>query len=291
MSRLAFIGIAIASIVIIMAIFAQFIATHDPTAQNLGLRFLSPSGEHWFGTDGLGRDVFSRVVYGSRVSLQVGVTVVLISGVIGIIIGSVAGFYGGWLDKFLSGYLFNVFLAFPGLLLAIALAAFVDEHKALAFIVGDEAATSILSLFSPGIFKMLLALCAIGWVGYARVMRGQVLKVREYDFVMAARALGAGNLRILFTHILPNAIQPLIVQASLGMAGAVLSEASLSFLGLGIPPPAPSWGTMIEEARNYFSTYPHTLFFPGAAIALTVLAFNFIGDGLREYLDPKQRAR
>jgi peptide/nickel transport system permease protein len=131
----------------------------------------------------------------------------------------------------------------------------------------------------------------IGWVGYARVMRGQVLKVREYDYVMAARALGAGNMRILFTHILPNAIQPLIVQASLGMAGAVLSEASLSFLGLGIPPPAPSWGTMIEEARQFFSSSPHVLFFPGVAIAMTVLAFNFIGDGLREYLDPKQRSR
>lgn len=291
MSRLAYIGIAIAAVVIILAIFAPLIATHEPTAQDLERRFLSPSSEHWFGTDGLGRDVFSRVVYGTRVSLQVGVTVVLVSGIIGIVIGSLAGFYGGWVDKFLSGYLFDVFLAFPGLLLAIALAAFVDEQKMLGFIIGNEAARSFLSFFSPGIFKMLLALCVIGWVGYARVMRGQVLKVREYDFVVAARALGAGNLRILFTHIIPNAIQPLIVQASLGMAGAVLSEASLSFLGLGIPPPAPSWGTMIEEARNYFSTFPHTLFFPGAAIALTVLAFNFIGDGLREYLDPKQRAR
>jgi peptide/nickel transport system permease protein len=269
MNRLSYIGIAIAAVVVVSAIFAQFIATHDPTAQDLARRFLSPSDEHWFGTDGLGRDVFSRVVYGTRISLQVGITVVLVSGVIGIIIGAIAGFYGGWVDKILSGYLFNVFLAFPGLLLAIALVAFLGA----------------------GLGKLILALCIIGWVGYARVMRGQVLKVREYDFVVAARALGAGNMRILFTHILPNAIQPLIVQASLGMAGAVLSEASLSFLGLGIPPPAPSWGTMIEEARNYFSTFPHTLFFPGAAIALTVLAFNFIGDGLREYLDPKQRAR
>jgi peptide/nickel transport system permease protein len=269
MTRLAYIGIAIAFIVIILAIFAPLIATHDPTFQDLTQRFLSPSADHWFGTDGLGRDVFSRVVYGSRISLEVGITVVLVSGIIGIVIGAIAGFYGGWIDKFLSGYLFNVFLAFPGLLLAIALVAFLGA----------------------GLGKLILALCVIGWVGYARVMRGQVLKVREYDFVMAARALGAGNMRILFTHILPNAVQPLIVQASLGMAGAVLSEASLSFLGLGIPPPAPSWGTMIEEARNYFSTYPHTLFFPGLAIALTVLAFNFIGDGLREYLDPKQRAR
>jgi peptide/nickel transport system permease protein len=268
-NRLFYIGIAIAAIIVLTAIFAPWIATHDPIAQDLSARFLSPSTEHWFGTDGLGRDVFSRVVYGARISLVVGISVVLVSAVIGVSIGAIAGFYGGWIDKFLSGYVFNVFLAFPGLLLAIALVAFLG----------------------PGLGKMIFALCIIGWVGYARVMRGQVLKVREYDFVQAAKALGAGNMRIVSTHIMPNAIQPLIVQASLGMAGAVLAEASLSFLGLGIPPPAPSWGTMIDEARNYFSIYPHTLFFPGVAIALTVLAFNFIGDGLREYLDPKQRAR
>lgn len=269
MSRLAYIGIAIASMFILAAIFAPLIATHEVTLQDLSLRYASPSAEHWFGTDGLGRDVFSRVVYGARISLQVGIIVVVVSGITGTFIGSIAGFYGGIVDKFLSGYVFNVFLAFPGLLLAIALVAFLGAGQG----------------------KLIAALCVIGWVSYARVMRGQVLKVREYDYVLAARALGASNLRILFTHILPNAIQPLIVQASLGMAGAVLSEASLSFLGLGIPPPAPSWGTMIEEARQFFSSSPHVLFFPGAAIALTVLAFNFIGDGLREYLDPKQRAR
>jgi peptide/nickel transport system permease protein len=269
MNRLSWIGIVIAAVVVFAAIFAPWLATHDVTLQDLSMRFRPPSAEHWFGTDALGRDIYSRVLFGARISLQVGITVVLVSGIIGVLIGSVAGFYGGWVDKFLSGYLFNVFLAFPGLLLAISLVAFLGA----------------------GLEKLILALCIIGWVGYARVMRGQVLKVREYDFVMAARALGAGNLRILFSHIMPNAIQPLIVQASLGMAGAVLSEASLSFLGLGIPPPAPSWGTMIEEARQYFSVHPHVLFFPGVAIALTVLAFNFIGDGLREYLDPKQRAR
>lgn len=269
MNRLTYIGLAIASLVIIAAVLAPFIATHDPVAQDLANRFASPSGEYWFGTDSLGRDVFSRVIYGARISLQVGLTVVAVSAFIGIIIGAISGFYGGWIDRILSGYVFNVFLAFPGLLLAIALVAFLGA----------------------GLGKLILALCIIGWVGYARVMRGQVLKVREYDFVQAARALGASNLRILFIHILPNSIQPLIVQSSLGMAGAVLSEASLSFLGLGIPPPAPSWGTMIEEARQLFSIYPHVLFFPGAAIALTVLAFNFIGDGLREYLDPKQRTR
>jgi peptide/nickel transport system permease protein len=290
-NRLFYIGMAIASVIVLMAIFAPLVATHDPYAQDLSARFLTPSAEHWFGTDDLGRDVFSRVVYGARISLQVGIIVVLFSSAFGILVGSIAGFYGGYIDKFLSGYVFNVFLAFPGLLLAIALAAFIDEGTLLGYVVGEETADWILSFFTPGLFKMLGALCIIGWVGYARVMRGQVLKVREYDFVQAAKALGAGNRRILSTHIMPNSIQPLIVQASLGMAGAVLAEASLSFLGIGIPPPTPSWGTMIEAARNYFTIYPHTLFFPGAAIALTVLAFNFIGDGLREYLDPKQRAR
>lgn len=271
MNRLTFIGITIAVIFILAAILAPLIATHDVTAQNLAVRYAAPTSLHWFGTDALGRDVFSRVVYGARISLEVGIIVVTVSSVIGIVIGAIAGFYGGLVDRFLSGYVFNVFLAFPGLLLAIALVAFLGA----------------------GLGKLILALCVIGWVGYARVMRGQVLKVREYDFVQAARALGAGNFRILKTHILPNAIQPLIVQASLGMAGAVMSEASLSFLGLGIPPPAPSWGTMIEESRSFDILYnsPHVLFFPGLAIALTVLSFNFIGDGLREYLDPKQRKR
>lgn len=271
MPRLAYIGIIIAGLFILAAIFAPFIATHDPTLQNLDLRYAPMSAAHWFGTDALGRDLFSRVVYGARISLEVGITVVFVSGIVGVLIGAVAGYYGGIVDRILSGYVFNVFLAFPGLLLAIALVAFLGA----------------------GLGKLILALCIIGWVGYARVMRGQVLKVREYDFVQAARALGAGDMRILFTHILPNSIQPLIVQASLAMAGAVLSEASLSFLGLGIPPPAPSWGTMIDESRGFdiLAIAPHVMFFPAVAIALTVLAFNFIGDGLREYLDPKQRAR
>jgi peptide/nickel transport system permease protein len=274
-NRLTYIGITIAVVLIIAAVFAPFIATHDPLdIPNDAVRFAAPSAEHWLGTDEVGRDLFSRIVYGARISLEVGISVTLVSSLIGMIIGALAGFYGGWVDKILSGYLFNVFLAFPGLLLAIAMVAFLG----------------------PGLGKLILALCIIGWVGYARVMRGQVLKVREYDFVQAARALGASNMRILFTHILPNAVQPLIVQASLGMAGAVLSEASLSFLGLGIPAPAPSWGTMINSAQQTgFQTVmliaPQVLFAPGVAIALTVLAFNFLGDGLREYLDPKQRKR
>ena len=271
MNRLAIFGTAFVALLIVVALFAPAIATHSPVDDNLSALFRPPSAQHWFGTDANGRDIFSRVVYGARISLTVGLVVVAVSAVVGTIIGAVAGYYGGWVDRIVGGYLFNVFLAFPGLLLAIALVAFLGG----------------------GLNKLILALCIIGWVGYARLIRGQVLKVREYDFVQAARALGAGNLRILFVHILPNAIQPLIVQASLGMAGAVLAEASLSFLGLGLPPRAPSWGRMLDEARSIttLEVAPHAMIFPGAAIALTVLAFNFIGDGLREYLDPRQRKR
>lgn len=271
MNRLTIIGLVIVAALVIVALFAPWIATYDVGATNLSMRYLPPSAAHWFGTDSTGRDIFSRVVFGARISLQVGIIVVTVSAVIGTLLGAIAGYYGGWVDRVVSGYVFNVFLAFPGLLLAIAMVAFLG----------------------PGLNKLILALCIIGWVGYARLIRGQVLKVREYDFVQAARALGASDARILLIHILPNAIQPLIVQASLGMAGAVLSEAALSFLGLGVPPPAPSWGVMIEEARDLstLQAAPHALIFPGIAIALTVLAFNFIGDGLREHLDPRQRAR
>jgi peptide/nickel transport system permease protein len=271
MNRLTIIGLVIVVVLVVLALFAPWIAPYDVGATDLSMRFVPPSAAHWFGTDSTGRDIFSRVIFGARISLQVGIIVVTVSAIVGTTLGALAGYYGGWIDRVVSGYVFNVFLAFPGLLLAIAMVAFLG----------------------PGLDKLILALCIIGWVGYARLIRGQVLKVREYDFVQAARALGASDARILLFHILPNAIQPLIVQASLGMAGAVLSEASLSFLGLGVPPPAPSWGVMIEEARD-FSTLqvaPHALIFPGIAIALTVLAFNFIGDGLREYLDPRQRAR
>ena len=272
MNRLGKFGLAVILIFFIVAIFAPLIAPYDPVVQN---KFsdsrpteerLKPDWEHPFGLDDLGRDVLSRVIYGARISMQVGVMVVLISALIGMIIGSVSGYYGGWIDRIFSGFLFNVFLAFPSILLAIAMVAFLG----------------------PSIRNLILALSVIGWVGYARLIRGQVLKVREFDYVTAARALGAGDFRILFRHILPNAIQPLIVQASLGMAGAVLSEASLSFLGLGVQPPTSSWGVMLNDARSYLNVAPHLLIFPGLAVMLTVLAFNFVGDGLREWLDPKQ---
>src|SRR5438876_9461366 len=269
MNRLGTIGIVIIFVFVLVAIFAPWIATHDVGATNLSVRYLGPSAGHWFGTDSTGRDIFSRVVFGARISLEVGIIVVTVSAFVGTLIGAVSGYYGGLIDRFLSGYLFNVFLAFPGLLLAIALVAFLGA----------------------GLNKLIFALCVIGWVGYARLIRGQVLKVREYDFVQAARALGAGDLRILVRHILPNAIQPLIVQASLGMAGAVLSEASLSFLGLGVPPPAPSWGKMLNDGRAFLFNAPHLIIFPGLMIMITVMAFNFVGDGLRQWLDPKQQQR
>ena len=221
------------------------------------------------GRDQLGRDMLTRIIYGARVSMMVGVSVVTISAFFGVAIGSFAGYKGGWIDRLVSGFLFNVFLSFPGILLAIAMVAFLG----------------------PSLKNLILALSVIGWVGYARLMRAQVLKVREYDFVQAARALGATDVRILTKHILPNSIQPLIVQASLGMAGAILAEAGLSFLGLGVPEPIPSWGKMIDDSREFWFTAPHLFIFPGLMIALSVLAFNFIGDGLRERLDPKQRPR
>lgn len=273
MNRLGVIGLIIISFFFVVSIFAPLIAPYDPRTQlpsdsRLSIeQKLKPTREHLFGLDDLGRDVLSRVIYGARISMRVGVTVVLISASIGLFIGAFSGFYGGWIDRIFSGFLFNVFLAFPSLLLAIAMVAFLG----------------------PSLNNLIFALSVIGWVGYARLIRGQVLKVRELDFVTAARAVGASDLRILVRHILPNAIQPMIVQASLGMAGAVLSEASLSFLGLGVPPPAASWGAMLNDARSYLRIAPHLLLFPGLAVMLTVMAFNFVGDGLRDWLDPKQK--
>jgi peptide/nickel transport system permease protein len=253
-------------VLVFLAIVGPMVVTwEDVTAQNLQLRLSSPSSAHLLGLDHLGRDVLARIVYGARVSMQVGILVVTISAGIGTAIGSISGYYGGWIDRVVSGIIFNVFLAFPGVLLAIAIVAFLESN----------------------LTNLVVALCSIGWVSYARLIRGQVLKVRELDFVLASRALGASDFRIVLRHILPNAVQPLIVQASLGMAGAVLAEATLSFLGLGVPEPMPSWGKMINESREVWFSAPHLFITPGVMIMLTVLSFNFLGDGLRDWLDPK----
>ena len=251
----------------IFALFAPWIAPQDPSAINLPARLDSVSHAHWFGTDELGRDILSRVIYGARISMLVGSCVVLTSLALGLIIGSVAGYYGGSIDRFVNVILMNAFLSFPGILIAIAFIAF----------------------RGPGIFNLVVALSLGGWVGYARLVRGQVLATREREFVEAARALGASDLRIIVRHILPNIIQPVIVQAAIGMAGAILAEATMSFLGLGVPPPTASWGTMLNDGRVHLFDAPHLVVFPALAVMLAVLSFNFIGDALRDYLDPRSR--
>jgi len=228
---------------------------------------LSPAHGHWFGTDELGRDILSRTIYGARISLAVSVSVVGISLTLGLLAGLTAGFYGGWADTVLNVYVSNAFLALPGILLAIAFVAFLG----------------------PGLVNLVLALSISGWVGYARLVRAQVMAVKEREFVEAARALGAKDLRLLLRHVLPNIVQPLLVQAAIGMAGAVLAEATLSFLGLGIPPPAPSWGSMLNDGRSHLFDAPHLVIVPAVTVMLVVLAFNFIGDALRDYLDPRMR--
>jgi peptide/nickel transport system permease protein len=261
-------GLAVAGVLVLVALLSPLLASWERIQrQDLGARLETPSWSHPMGRDQLGRDVLARIVYGARISMLVGFFVVAISGGAGVAIGSFAGYKGGWVDRLVSGILFNVFLSFPGILLAIAMVAFLG----------------------PSIRNLIIALSVIGWVGYARLMRAQVLKVREMDFVSAAKALGAGDFRILTKHLLPNSIQPIIVQASLGMAGAILAEAGMSFLGLGVPEPVPSWGKMIDDSREFWYTAPHLFIFPGVMIALTVLSFNFIGDGLRERLDPRRR--
>ena len=259
------VGAAIVLLTVIGAIVAPWASPYDPAAQELALRLERPSMAHPFGLDELGRDIFSRVLAGARISLFVGITVVGISTLVGVLLGSVAGYFGGWLDDLISRSI-DVLLAFPGILLAIALVA----------------------VLGPNLSNVVMALSVIGWVGYARLARGQVLKARELEFVQAARALGAGIPRILFRHVVPTTMPAVMVQATLGMAGAILAEASLSFLGLGVQPPTPSWGTMLNGGRLHLLDAPHLTIFPGAAIAALVLGFNFLGDGLRDALDPKR---
>ncbi len=260
-------GVFLLLIFIICALFAPWLAPEDPAQLDLTGRLMASSATHWFGTDELGRDILSRTLYGARISLIVAVSVVGLSLAIGLVAGGLAGFYGGWTDTVINIYVSNAFLALPGILLAIAFVAFMG----------------------PGLVNVILALSISGWVGYARLVRAQVMAIKEREFVEAARALGASDFRIMSRHVLPNILQPLIVQAAIGMAGAVLAEATLSFLGLGIPPPAASWGSMLNDARSHLFDSPHLVFFPAMAVMLCVLSFNFIGDALRDYLDPRTR--
>ena len=264
---LAAVGLVLVAIFLFAALFAPWIAPQDPAQIDLPNRLQTPSAQHWCGTDELGRDILSRLIWGARISLLVGSSVVAGSLILGLIIGSLAGYYGGGVDRFVNVVLMNAFLSFPGILIAIVFVAF----------------------RGPGIFNLILALSLGGWVGYARLVRAQVLAVREREFVEAARALGAGDFHIITRHILPNIIQPVIVQAAIGMAGAVLGEATMSFLGLGVPPPTASWGSMLNDARSHLFDTPHLVLFPAVTVMLAVLAFNFIGDALRDLLDPRSR--
>jgi peptide/nickel transport system permease protein len=247
------------------ALAGPALAPFDPAAQQLPLRLTGPTLAHPFGLDELGRDILARVLAGARISFAVGLAVVAVSAGVGTVLGAVAGYFGGVIDDVISRVI-DVLLAFPGLLLAIALVA----------------------VLGPSLVNVLLALTVIGWVGYARLVRGQVLRAREFEYVQAARAVGAGTTRILWRHVIPSALPAVVVQATLGMAGAIIGEAALSFLGLGVQPPTPSWGTMLNGGRAHLLDAPHLTIFPGLAIALLVLGFNFVGDGLRDWVDPRR---
>jgi peptide/nickel transport system permease protein len=268
-SLLARAGLVVTLLLLFAALFAPWIAPADPASQNLSARLHPPSTAHWMGTDELGRDIFSRILYGARISLFVSVCVVLGCGLIGLTLGTLAGYDGKLFDRIVNLLFINAFLSFPGVLLAIAFAAF----------------------FGPGIGKVILALIITGWAGYARLARAQVLKVKELEYVLAARSLGASQSRIILLHVLPNILQPIMIQATIGMAGAILAEATLSFLGLGVLAPLPSWGAMLNDARNHLFDAPHMVVFPALAVLLSVLAFNLLGDAWRDWLDPRTRSQ
>lgn len=267
-STLGRVGFVLTAILVATALLAPWITPHNPDAQNLPARLAGPSFAHWMGTDELGRDILSRVIFGTRISMTVGVSVVCGAGLVGLFLGALAGYFGGWWDHLINVVLINAFLSFPGILLAIAFAAF----------------------FGPGLGKVILALIITGWAGYARLARAQILKVKELDYILAAKSLGASHARILLRHVLPNAIQPVLIQATIGMASAILAESTLSFLGLGVLAPAPSWGAMLNDAASYLFSAPHMVIFPALAIAMAVLAFNLLGDALRDWLDPRTRS-
>ena len=265
-NKMAVLGLIILIILVLLAVFADVIANYDNVVikQNLAHRLQGPSAAHWLGTDEFGRDIFARLVHGTRVSLQVGIVAVGISIVIGGILGAVAGYYGGKLDNTIMRIM-DIFLAVPSILLAIA----------------------IVSALGPSIINLMLAISISSVPRYARIVRASVLSIRDQEFIEAAKAIGASNTRIIFRHIIPNSLAPVIVQATLGVASAILSTAGLSFIGLGIQPPAPEWGSMLSGGRQYLRYAWWVTTFPGVAIMITILSLNLLGDGLRDALDPR----
>lgn len=247
------------------ALFAGYIAPHNPEKANLELRLKEPCHEYPFGTDHLGRCILSRIIFGARVSLSVGLLVVSSSLILGLTIGTLSGYYGGWLDEIVMRVV-DAFLAFPSLLLALGIAG----------------------LFGAGFMNLVMALIIVDWAGYARLARSSVMAVKEQDYIKAAKGLGTGDLHVILHHVIPNVMSPLIVMATIGMGYVILSAAGLSFLGFGVQPPTPEWGSMLNEGKIYIRSAPYIMIFPGIAIMITVLAFNYLGDELRDLLDPRE---
>lgn len=265
-NKVALLGAIIVLFVVFLALFGSFIAPQGINEQDLAQRLLPPSAEHWLGTDDFGRDIFSRIILGARISIMVGFLSVIISIVVGTLLGIIAGYYGGWLDTIISR-IFDILLAFPSILLAIA----------------------IVSILGPSLQNALIAIAIINIPNFGRLVRSKVLSIKQEEYIMAARAIGMKNSRILWKHILPNSMTPVIVQGTLAVATAIIEAAALGFLGLGAQAPTPEWGKMLADARIYLLNAPWTIVFPGVAIMITVLGFNLMGDGLRDALDPKMK--
>lgn len=263
-NKAAMFGLAVILILIFAAVFADFIAPYGYDDQNLKERFQTPNGQHWLGTDNFGRDIFSRIIYGAQVSLKVGLLAVGIAMVSGGALGAIAGFYGGKLDNVIMRFI-DILLAIPSILLAI----------------------SIVAALGPELRNVMIAVGVGSIPSYARIVRASVLSLRDQEFIEAARAVGANDTRLIMKHIIPNSLAPLIVQSTIGVAGAILSAAGLGFIGLGIQPPLAEWGAMLNSGRQYIRDYPHMTAFPGLAIMITIFALNLLGDGLRDALDPR----
>ena len=260
-NRLVIIGAAVILILLFAGLFAPFIAPHSPIEQNLSYRLLLPNMKYPLGTDNLGRCILSRLIYGTRISLRIGVIVVGINSIVGTMLGLTAGYFGGIIDEIIMRVV-DIMLAIPGIVVALLIAG----------------------LLGPSLFNIMLALTIVGWTSYARVVRGSVLSIKEKEFVKAEKALGASDMRIMFYHILPNILAPILVMATLGMGHVILTASALSFIGLGAQPPIAEWGSMLNSGRAFMRTAPHLMIFPGLAIMVSVLAFNFLGDGLRDVL-------
>lgn len=263
-NKAAMLGLLVMVILILAAIFADYVAPYGYDDQDLMRRFQTPNSQHWFGTDNFGRDIFSRIVYGAQVSLKVGLIAVGIAMFIGGALGAVAGFYGGKIDNFIMRFI-DVLLAIPSILLAI----------------------SIVAALGPELRNVMIAVGIGSIPSYGRIVRASVLSLRDQEFIEAARAVGADDTRLILKHIIPNSMAPLIVQATIGVANAILSAAGLGFIGLGIQPPLAEWGAMLNSGRQYIRDYPHLTAFPGLAIMITIFALNLLGDGLRDALDPR----